>query len=67
MDVVYINELLEIRRSHGLNYFGKDKKIKKLIFFFFFFQKKIYIRNKHRKILENVFQNFFFRNATDKS
>ena len=45
MDVVYINELLEIRRSHGLNYFGKDKKIKKLIFFFFFFPEK----NLHTK------------------
>ena len=28
MDVVYINELLEKRRSHGMNYFGKDKKLK---------------------------------------
>jgi hypothetical protein len=27
-DVVYINELLEKRRSHGMNYFGKDKKLK---------------------------------------
>ena len=28
MDVVYINELLEKIRSHGMNYFGKDKKLK---------------------------------------
>ena len=28
MDVVYMNELLEKRRSHGMNYFGKDKKLK---------------------------------------
>ena len=28
MDVVYINELLEKIRSHGINYFGKDKKLK---------------------------------------
>ena len=27
-DVVYINELLEKRRSHEMNYFGKDKKLK---------------------------------------
>ena len=28
MNVVYINKLLEKRRSHGMNYFGKDKKLK---------------------------------------
>ena len=28
MDVAYINELLEKTRSHGMNYFGKDKKLK---------------------------------------
>ena len=37
MDVVYMNEWLEKRRSHGMNYFEKDKK---LIFFFFFLGKK---------------------------
>ena len=62
MDVVYINELLEKRRSHGMNYFGKDKKLKS--YNFFFLEKKIYVRNKYRKILENVFRIFFFRNAT---
>ena len=29
MDVVSMNELLEKRRSHGMDYFGKDKKLKK--------------------------------------
>jgi hypothetical protein len=52
MDVVYINELLEKRISHGMNYFGKDKKLKS--------SKKNYVRNKHWKIPENVFENFFF-------
>jgi hypothetical protein len=28
MDVVYMNKLLEKRRSHGMDYFGKDKKVK---------------------------------------
>ena len=28
MDIVYINQMLEKRRSHGMNYFGKDKKLK---------------------------------------
>jgi hypothetical protein len=28
MDVVYINELLEKIKSHRMNYFGKDKKLK---------------------------------------
>jgi hypothetical protein len=28
MDVVYMNELLEKRRSHGMDYFGKDKRLK---------------------------------------
>jgi hypothetical protein len=28
MDVVYMNELLEKRRNHGMDYFGKDKKLK---------------------------------------
>jgi hypothetical protein len=28
MDVVYMNELLEKRISHGMDYFGKDKKLK---------------------------------------
>jgi hypothetical protein len=32
MDVVYMNELLEKRRSHGMNYFGKDKKLKSIYF-----------------------------------
>ena len=58
MDVVSMNELLEKRRSHGMDYFGKDKKLKKLKFFFFF-GNKIYVRNKHWKILKNVFQKFF--------
>ena len=49
MDVVYINEFLEKRISHGMDYFGKDKKIKKL-----FFGKKF-----TWEILENVFRNFF--------
>ena len=34
MDVVYMNELLEKRRSHEMNYFGKDKKLKSRFFFF---------------------------------
>ena len=32
MDVVYMNELLEKRRSHRMNYFGKDKKLKVIFF-----------------------------------
>jgi hypothetical protein len=28
MDVVYMNEFLEKRISHGMDYFGKDKKFK---------------------------------------
>jgi hypothetical protein len=28
MDVVYMNEFLKKRRSHGMDYFGKDKKLK---------------------------------------
>ena len=59
MDVVYINELLEKRISHGMNYFGKDKKLKS--FKKKFRKKKIYVRNKHWKIPENVFRNFFFQ------
>jgi hypothetical protein len=35
MDVVYMNELLEKRISHGNDYFGKDEKLKKLKVFFF--------------------------------
>ena len=30
MDVVYMNEFLEKRISHGMDYFGKDKKFKNL-------------------------------------
>ena len=45
MDVKYINEFLEKRISHGMDYFGKDKKfknlkIKKLFFIFLFFGEK---------------------------
>ena len=46
-----------------MNYFEKDKK---LIFFFFFFGKKIYIRNKHWKILKKCFLENFFKNATKR-
>ena len=27
MDVVYMNEFLKKRRSHEMDYFGKDKKL----------------------------------------
>ena len=53
MDVVYMNELLEKRRSHGMNYFGK-KKIR-----------KNNLRTK--QTLENTkkcFSEKFFKNAT---
>jgi hypothetical protein len=42
MDVVYMNELLEKRKSHGMDYFGKDKKLKSYLFYllFFFFSRK---------------------------
>ena len=53
MDVVYMNELLEKRRSHGMNYFGK-KKIR-----------KNNLRTK--QTLENTkkcFSENFFKNAT---
>ena len=53
MDVKYINEFLEKRISHGMDYFGKDKKLKS--YFFFFFGKKIYLRNKHWKMFSGIF------------
>ena len=36
MDVVYTNELWEKRISHGMDYFGKDKKLKSYLFIYFF-------------------------------
>ena len=59
MDVVYMNELLEKIISRGMDYFGKDKKLKSYFIYLFFFQKKIYVQNKHWKILENVSEFFF--------
>ena len=57
MDVVCINELLEKRRSHGMNYFVKDKKLKSstsLFFSFFLFSRKKNLCTKQTS--ENVFQ-----------
>ena len=62
MDVVYINELLEKRISHGMNYFGKDKKLKS---FKKKFRKKkfMYETNigKYRKMFSEI---FVFRKTT---
>ena len=54
MDVKYINEFLEKRISHGMDYFGKDKKLKSYFLLFLFFGKKF-----TWAILENVFRKFF--------
>jgi hypothetical protein len=61
-DIVYINELLEKRRSHGMNYFGKDKKLKSsffFFFFFFFFEKKFTYETNTGKYWKMFFRNFF--------
>ena len=59
MDVVYINELLEKRRSHGMNYFGKDKKLKS--YNFFFFGKKNLRTKQIPKNIGKCFPEFFFQ------
>ena len=61
MNVVYINELLEKRRSHGMNYFGKDKKLKS---FFFFFEKNLHMKQTPENT-RKCFLEIFFRNATN--
>ena len=58
MDVVYMNELLEKRRNHGMDYFGKDKKLKSSKFFFFLENNLV-----TKQTLENTEKcslNFFF-------
>ena len=57
---VYINELLEKRISHGMDYFGKNKKIKKLKVFFFFSGKKF----TYEINIGKCFPENFFKNAT---
>jgi hypothetical protein len=59
MDVVYINELLEKRRSHGMNYFGKDKKNLKVFFFFFFPEKNLRTKQTPENT-EKCFPEIFF-------
>jgi hypothetical protein len=57
MDVVYINELLKKKKKPSNELIWKKLKIKKVKKYIFFPKKKIYLRNKHRKILET--RNFF--------
>jgi hypothetical protein len=55
MDVVYMNEFLKKRRSHGMDYFGKDKKLKSQKYFFS--QKKFtYEINTEKCFFGNFFQ-----------
>ncbi len=60
MDVVYMNELLEKRRSHGMNYFGKDKKFKVKSFFL---KKNLRTKQTPKNTGKYFLEIFFFRNA----
>ena len=55
-DVVYINELLEKIRSHGINYFGKDKKLKS--------RKRKFTYETNTEKYWKMFSGNFFQNAT---
>ena len=58
-----MNELLEKRRSHGMDYFGKDKKLKKWKFFFFFWKKNLSLKQTLENT-EKCFPEIFLKNAT---